>query len=99
MLVHHKQSTESDLSMSGSSSARGSLADNSLSMRLQPPSDARLMDERSVADYLGCSVALIRKWRYSGVGPPVIRLSRLVKYRRSDIDAFVENQLRPPAAA
>ena len=48
-----------------------------------------ILGERDVAQMLGCSVALLRKWRLSGNGPAYLKIGRLVRYRREDIDAFL----------
>jgi len=48
-----------------------------------------MFDERAAAEYLGCSVGMMRKWRLFGQGPSYCKLGRLVRYRREDLDAFV----------
>ena len=53
-------------------------------------SDSNLLNERQAAQILGCSVALIRKWRLLGRGPAYCKIGRLVRYRREDIDEFLE---------
>jgi predicted DNA-binding transcriptional regulator AlpA len=59
-------------------------------MTPQVPVD-RLFDERSAANVLSCSVALMRKWRLFDEGPSYVKIGRLVRYRRSDIDAFLDS--------
>jgi hypothetical protein len=49
-----------------------------------------LLDEGQAAALLSCSKALLRKWRSSGHGPGYIRVGRLVRYARRDIQAFLE---------
>lgn len=49
-----------------------------------------MMDERVAASVIGCSVALLRKWRLFGEGPSYCKIGRLVRYRQSDIDSFLE---------
>ncbi len=53
-------------------------------------SDSKVFDEREAAGMLGCSVALLRKWRLFREGPAWCKIGRLVRYRQSDIDAFLE---------
>ena len=49
-----------------------------------------LVDERGAAAIIGCSVALMRKWRRFGNGPRYCKLGRLVRYEQADIHAFLE---------
>jgi hypothetical protein len=58
----------------------------------------RLWDEKETAKYLGCSVALLRRWRLLGVGVHYVKLGRLVKYRPEDIHGFVAANMRVIAA-
>jgi predicted DNA-binding transcriptional regulator AlpA len=51
-----------------------------------------LLDEITTADTLGCSVALLRKWRLYRQGPAYHKLGRLVRYSSTDLDAFVQSQ-------
>lgn len=53
----------------------------------------RLLTIKEVADYLGVPVTTLYQWRYRGKGPPGLRVGRHVRYRRSDVDDWVENQL------
>jgi hypothetical protein len=48
-----------------------------------------MFDERAAAKMLGCSVALMRKWRLFGEGPAYCKIGRLVRYRHEDLDAFL----------
>jgi predicted DNA-binding transcriptional regulator AlpA len=38
---------------------------------------------------LGASISTLEKWRLSGEGPPYLKLNRLVRYRRADIDDWL----------
>jgi Helix-turn-helix domain len=51
----------------------------------------RLFDEQSAANVLSCSVALLRKWRLSKEGPAYCKIGRLVRYRQTDLDAFLDS--------
>jgi hypothetical protein len=51
-----------------------------------------LLNEREAAEYLQCSVALVRKWRLFKMGPAIVRLGRLVRYALNDLDAYVAAQ-------
>jgi hypothetical protein len=48
-----------------------------------------VLDERGAARMIGCSVALMRKWRLFNEGPSYVKVGRLVRYRQDDIDAFL----------
>ena len=48
-----------------------------------------MFDERAAAKMIGCSVALMRKWRLFGEGPAFFKLGRLVRYSHEDLDAFL----------
>lgn len=50
----------------------------------------RLVDEKTAADMLSCSIALMRKWRRLGGGPRIVRIGRLVRYQQADLIAFIE---------
>jgi hypothetical protein len=54
-------------------------------------------DTRSCARYLGVSTALLELWRMKGEGPRFFKLSAgrrgAVRYRRSDVDRWVEARL------
>ena len=46
------------------------------------------------AEFLDVKVPTLRRWRWSGDGPPFIKLGGAVRYRRSDLEAFIEAKLR-----
>jgi excisionase family DNA binding protein len=52
-----------------------------------------------LADLLGVPVQTVYRWNYVGSGPPVIRVGRFVRYRRSAVDSWLESRTEPPAAA
>lgn len=47
------------------------------------------LDERRLCALLGISSVTATKWRAKAKGPPFIKVGRLVRYRRSDIDAWL----------
>jgi excisionase family DNA binding protein len=50
------------------------------------------------ARYLGISEAALRLWRSEGKGPRHFRAGeKLVRYRRADLDAWIEERLSAPA--
>lgn len=53
----------------------------------------RLLTVQELANYLGVPVATIYAWRYRHEGPPGLRVGRHVRFRRSDIEEWLNNQL------
>jgi predicted DNA-binding transcriptional regulator AlpA len=57
---------------------------------IEPAADSlRMLNEKQTAEALGVSVAALRKWRFQGRGPAYIKLGKLVRYRREDIDQWL----------
>lgn len=52
-----------------------------------------LMSTDGVAEYLVVPVKTVYRWREHRTGPPGFRVGRHVRYRRSDVDAWIEGQL------
>lgn len=55
-----------------------------------------LLNESSAAKYLGgenspISVRTMQRWRLEGLGPKYVKLGRLVRYRQSDLDDFIQS--------
>jgi hypothetical protein len=50
-----------------------------------------VLNEREAAAVVGCSVALLRKWRLFGEGPVYCKIGRLVRYRQDDLTAFLDS--------
>jgi predicted DNA-binding transcriptional regulator AlpA len=56
--------------------------------------EARLLTEHEVANLLTLSIKTVRNWRLSGFGPPHLKLGRLVRYRVSDVKAWLKTRER-----
>ncbi|SFL23902.1 DNA binding domain-containing protein, excisionase family [Pseudovibrio ascidiaceicola] len=52
-----------------------------------------LITEAAAADYLGISIRTIQAWRMRGGGPIFVKLGKSVRYRPSDIQAWIEAHL------
>jgi excisionase family DNA binding protein len=52
----------------------------------------RLMSVEEVADFLGVPVQSVRKWRYLGTGPTGLKVGRHVRYRRADLEKWLDAQ-------
>lgn len=52
------------------------------------------------AKYVGISEAALRLWRSEGKGPRHFKAGeKLVRYRRADLDQWIEERLSTPSAA
>lgn len=52
------------------------------------------VNERQLADMLCQSVRTIQKWWVTGHGPEYFKLGRSVRYRRSEVSAWIEARRR-----
>jgi excisionase family DNA binding protein len=55
---------------------------------------AALLTQQQLADELQVSVRTLERWRQEGTGPVFIQVGRSPRYRRADIDAWLERQRR-----
>lgn len=54
---------------------------------------------KAAAKYLGVSEAVLRFWRAESKGPRYFKAGeKLVRYRRADLDTWIEARLSAPAA-
>lgn len=58
------------------------------------PSD-RLLNREEAARFLGLKVQTLAKWSLDGRYLPVVKCGRAVRYRPSDLEAFVQRQTTP----
>jgi predicted DNA-binding transcriptional regulator AlpA len=54
---------------------------------------APYLDTRQAAQLTGIAVNTLECWRRDGDGPPYVKFGRMVKYRRMDLDDFMEARL------
>ena len=50
----------------------------------------QLLTENETATTLKCTKAALRRWRRERRGPRFVKLGRLIRYRLSDIETFVD---------
>jgi len=55
---------------------------------------AQRLNNSEAAAYLGLKAATLEKWRVVGSGPPFVKIGRLVRYRKEDLDAFMQVRIR-----
>lgn len=54
--------------------------------------DEPLLTLQEVSDILRVPVATLRYWRHVGTGPKSFRIGQHVRFRRADVNAWVEQQ-------
>ena len=64
-----------------------------------PMATERLMSLEEVAEYLGVPVRTLYSWRATRKGPRGFRVGKYVRYKASDIEAWLERQADPAPAA
>ncbi len=52
----------------------------------------KLMNITDLAAYLDLPEATLYQWRYRREGPPSIKVGRHIRYRRSDVDAWLDSK-------
>lgn len=52
------------------------------------------LDSNEAAEYLGLQRTTLEAWRCRGGGPRFVKLGRAVRYRRVDLDTWIESRLR-----
>ena len=58
--------------------------------------DDTLMTTAELAHRLGVPKATIYQWRYRGTAPRAVKVGKHTRYRRSDVEAWVEAHLDTP---
>ena len=56
-------------------------------------SDGVRLSNLEAAEYLGLKTATLNKWRVFGIGPPFIKVGRLVQYRKADLDHYLSGRV------
>lgn len=60
-------------------------------------SRSELLSRREAAEYLGVTPETLAVWHCTKRYPlPVVKIGRLAKYRKSDLDAFIESRVIEP---
>ncbi|MHB8368812.1 MAG: helix-turn-helix domain-containing protein [Leptospirales bacterium] len=56
----------------------------------------KLLTNGEAAEYLGMSPDTLPRWRWAGIGPAYLKVGRSIKYRRADLEAFLnESRVNP----
>jgi excisionase family DNA binding protein len=51
-----------------------------------------LMTTEELARYLGVPIATLYQWKHKGTGPPPLRVGKHLRYRRDDVDGWLDRQ-------
>jgi hypothetical protein len=51
---------------------------------------SELLTTAEAASWLKCSVAALKKWRFQERGPAFLRIGRMIRYHRHDLECFVQ---------
>ena len=54
------------------------------------PTDNQLLSVGQLAELLGVPARTIYTWRYRRTAPPGIRLGKHLRFRRSDVEAWID---------
>jgi predicted DNA-binding transcriptional regulator AlpA len=54
------------------------------------------VDSPGAADYLGVKVQTLATWRYQKRGPRYSKVGRMIRYRVSDLDAYMQRHASEP---
>lgn len=52
--------------------------------------------ETKAAELLGISIKTLQSWRWKGIGPAFVKVGRLVRYRLSALEEFIEKNTTQP---
>jgi predicted DNA-binding transcriptional regulator AlpA len=59
--------------------------------------DGEYLTEREVSERGLAAVKTLQKWRLNGEGPPYVKVGALVRYRRSDLEAWLASRTVTPS--
>jgi excisionase family DNA binding protein len=54
----------------------------------------KLLTESQVAELYGITKPCLRRWRHERRGLPFVKVGRLVRYRQSDVEAFISSNVQ-----
>ena len=54
----------------------------------------QLLTEKEAAELICYSQRALQNWRIRGGGPEYIKIGRLVRYQRRDVEAFIQERKR-----
>lgn len=57
--------------------------------------EGNLLTTREAAEMLNVKETTLEQWRWNGRGPRFVKLGRLVRYRQTDLEAFMQASFHP----
>lgn len=67
-------------------------------MSIPQSEKSELLSPEAAAAYLGgdrpLKIATLADWRHKGIGPNAVRIGRLIRYRRTDLDAWMAGRVQ-----
>lgn len=51
---------------------------------------SELLDEAGAAEFLSVKASTLTRWRFERRGPAFIKVGKAVRYRRADLERFIE---------
>ena len=63
------------------------------------PRPAELLTPDETADLLRVPVQLLYRWRYERHGPPSFKIGRYVRYRRIEVETWIDRQVSSSGTA
>ena len=60
---------------------------------MSDPQESQLLSISQACDYLKLSTATLARMRRDKSGPPFVKMSNRVSYRKSDLDTYIEASL------
>lgn len=55
----------------------------------------KLLTPQDLAEYLGVPLKTLYAWRYRNQGPTALRVGRHLRYRRSDVEQWIDRRRYP----
>ena len=56
----------------------------------------RLLAPDEVTELLQIPKTTLYRWKYERIGPPIVKVGRHLRYRQSDLGAWIEEQVERP---
>lgn len=63
---------------------------------MEVASEVNALSLQQASQYIGVSQAAMRTWKRDGTGPAFFRAGKLLKFRKCDLDAWIEVRLVKP---
>ena len=52
------------------------------------------LTRQAVAELLSVTVSTLRSWRHLGIGPPMVKIGRMCRYRHSELIAWLTEEAK-----